>query len=110
MENSFIGAIPRTQGALVTEKGNKEEFVSTPVFVVLLLMLFLVSSSVTKTRWWVYLGSSQRALIFPNSYSICERKALRSGRENVCQECGSVRGVGAGLMQVYRAHAALFGN
>ena len=80
------------------------------IFVVLLMMLFFVSYPVTKTRWWVYLGYSQRALIFPHRYSLCDRKTLISGRENVCQECGCMRGVGACLMQVYRAHAALFGN
>ena len=33
-----------------------------------------------------------------------------TGTPYVCQECGCVRGVAAGLMQVFIAHAARFGN
>ena len=42
-----VVAIPSMQGAPVTEKGKKTEFLSIPLFVVLLMMLFLASSSVT---------------------------------------------------------------
>ena len=37
-------------------------------------------------------------------------KTLISGRENASQECSCVRDIEAGLMQVYLAHAAPFGN
>ena len=42
-------------------------------------------------------------------YSLPQKTQI-SSRENVCQEFGCARGVGAGLMQVYIAHAAPFGN
>ena len=57
LKTQSVVAIPRTQGALMPEKGNKEDFLAPLIFVVLLRLLFLVSSSVTKKRWWLYLGS-----------------------------------------------------
>ena len=49
-------------------------------------------------------------LYVPTGTPYVKEKSLISGRENVCQECGCVRGVAAGLMQVFIAHAARFGN
>ena len=101
-----MAAIPPTEGALVTEIGNYQDFLVTPIFVVCHRLLFFVSSSVTKTRWSVYLEWSQTAFILPQKYSIWNRI---SWCENVCQMCGCVRVVGAGLMQVYIANASPFG-
>ena len=50
LKTHSVVAIPRTQGALVPEKENKKDFLAPRIFVVLLRLLFLVSSSVTKTR------------------------------------------------------------
>ena len=58
-----------------------------------------------------YLGYKQAALIFPpQELHMCQKKTLISGRENTFTESGCVQGLGAGLMQVYLAHAAPSGN
>ena len=51
------------------------------------------------------LGNLTENLYIPPQVYVTE-KSLISGRENSRQECGCVRGVGAGLMQVYEAHSA----
>ena len=40
LKTHSVVAIPRTQGALVPEKGNKKDFLSPLIFVVLLRLLF----------------------------------------------------------------------
>ena len=87
-------------------KGNQQDFLVSSIFVVYFRLLFLVSSSITKTWWSVYFDLSQTVLTLPQRYSICD---ILSWCENFCQESGCKGGVGAGLMQVYIAHAAPFG-
>ena len=56
------------------------------------------------------LGFLTGSSIFAYRYYICADKILISWCENVCQEYDCVQGVGAGVTQVYIAHAAPFGN